>query len=1742
MKRGDHGRLMVDPARSARRWRPRSRRAAAALACLLAAVACAACASQALAVFPLLGNGNLAEPSTWKLAPGETLTNVGGAEKQHYAATPQEPPAGEPTEAAEIEKLNGQEDELCGVMGMSITDAHATMPSGTGSCIAAGAPIHTAMQVTVGRPDVGIAELDSGIEWNNSGAMLVLRGKYLINPGELPAPKVDMSKTFDPSTHVNCETARAATGGDFNPDGGMPGGTPGGSGPIPYDVLEQGVFNTLDYACDSRVANVVEHYPQCSNPPSTKECRNGPPGMLTPEDLIIAFSDGIDHDKNGYVNDIAGWNYVDNNNDPYAEVHFGHGTGEELDSAGEADNAAGPAGACPNCEVMELRVGESFIADATRFASAVLYATDRGIDVIQEPLGTYNAPIYTREAINYAYDHGTTIIASAADEAAEHHNLPAVLPHMVVVNSVRGPESVAGSGKASLNTSHPPSWLQFDGCTNFGPRIDIAVSSNRCSSEATGKGAGVAGLIYSAALNACGAGLYGACSGGKLAAARDCTRPTGEACAITPNEVQQLMASGNIAGTMVNGSSQLGSKAPSAGKKPADEGEGGQADDVNAALSPESACSVGMAPTCTDPNLNTTFAADQNGGVVGTLPDTFLYPSRKGFDEFFGYGRLNAYKSVGAAAEGWIPPEADITSPEWFQQLDPSKSSFNVEGYVNARESYTCRVEVAPGAQPNNRSTTAGGDFAPVPSSFCDGKTSHSSSFTGVLASVSAPALEAMFPKEDPAGFTGNENGGGANKQTSNGRPNTLPYAFTLRVVVSTAAADAGPAMTGEDRRQLFLHRDAEMLKGFPLDIKGDGDASPLLVDLAGNNTNQLIVANSNGWIHAYQYNPLTGGVSELPGWPVHTKMLPLHTGEHAFTSGGLTTAQYDPILEAPATGDLTGDGEMDIVADDLQGNVYAWNSKGQLIFHQTSNPVYSGAPLSGNPSWDAERKGVRDRTEVGLITSPILADLEPEKGPGLDIIAAGEDRHLYAWHPSGEAVNGFPVLVEDPDKVASVDPTSNEPTFNSNAKSNPGEDEDQGKIVDTPAVANLDGPGKPPTIIVGTNEEYLAETGDEGPINASPATTSSLAAFEAAGLLNFANSRLYAIKASGCSSEPGTCATGGFKCEASTCSSVAFREGWPVKIGLLDAGLNPEVGEGIDGSPVVAPLTCSQGGEGLKIGVTPDLGPGYVLNANGSSCYGSTSGKYNAVSTEFSAGNGKTDTPAFPIVGEPSFGTLDGTTISFFAPAAGLIRLLDIEAPDYQKGGQDFIGGWNANSGQFDPGFPAVDNDLGFITAQTVGDVTGEAPKQEVLGGTASNDLEAYNLEGTPASNAWPKLTGGWMVATPTLGSLGTLDTSSEAKKDVVSITREGVVSVYSTPASACSPSSWPNFHHDIANSGDYTRDAIAPGHPLHASVAESTLSWTAPGGDLMCGTATSYQVVTSATPITAENFAAATPVSGAPAPAAAGTAQSFKLPAGTKAYVAIRAIDEQGNIGLPAIAEFNSGAPLPAIGRCEFVGSGGEWRGEHCTYEAHGKGKYNFLAGAGPKKKITGTLGAATLETVAKVKVTCAGGSTAGEYIGVHTETLTLTLTGCKRASSGESCQSLAAGAGEIVTSALEGEVGFISGRATKKPVIGLDLKHEGAIITAECGAGLSRAVLTVEGSAIATVTKTALMTLEETLKFKATAGLQEPEHFEEGVKDTLLETLVAGTEKTTEQAGLTVTALDKSEEPIEIKTRVV
>ncbi len=307
-----------------------------------------------------------------------------------------------------------------------------------------GPSVDKAWDVTTGRPDVHIAVLDSGIKWRSYDDMVQLRNKVALNWAELPPPEIASGTSPCSAVTLPARTAKLPSPGF----------------PTCYDVNHDGVLNVSDYAADPRVSP-PNHTWFCTN------CGGTGKSVLTPEDLIQVFTcwnaasdpaghslgslvaapgaptscsngaQGIDNDGNGFPHDIAGWNFMEHTNDPYDEPAYSHGTGEAEDSSGEA-NIGTSAGTCPSCMVVPLKVGDSFIADVNDFAQAVLYATDNQVNIVQEALGTLNNSSLNQAALDYAYNHGVTVISSAADEEASHHNQPASSEnHVIVVNSTR---------------------------------------------------------------------------------------------------------------------------------------------------------------------------------------------------------------------------------------------------------------------------------------------------------------------------------------------------------------------------------------------------------------------------------------------------------------------------------------------------------------------------------------------------------------------------------------------------------------------------------------------------------------------------------------------------------------------------------------------------------------------------------------------------------------------------------------------------------------------------------------------------------------------------------------------------------------------------------------------------------------------------------------------------------------------------------------------------------------------------------------------------------------------------------------------------------------------------------------------------------------------------------------------------------------------------------------------------------
>ena len=303
-----------------------------------------------------------------------------------------------------------------------------------------GMSLDSAWQHTLGRDDVVIAVLDSGILWDHKD----LVRKLYLNSAELPLPEGSSVK-------------------DRNGDG---------------------VFNIDDYDGDSRVGD-----------------RNGN-GLVDPGDLILAFSNCRDDDGNGYVDDICGYDFFEGthcgagagDNDPDDDVRFRHGTGIASTAAAETNNGLGEAGVCPRCRVLPVRVGDSFVVDANRFARGVVFAVNAGASVIGSALGSYNNTPAARRAVDFAYARGVPVIASAADEFSYHHNFPSVYGHAFYVNTIRF-NHTDDFRKATTFWGLSP-------CTNFGARVSVTVPGAGCSSGSTARLAGVAGLIESAARDA----------------------------------------------------------------------------------------------------------------------------------------------------------------------------------------------------------------------------------------------------------------------------------------------------------------------------------------------------------------------------------------------------------------------------------------------------------------------------------------------------------------------------------------------------------------------------------------------------------------------------------------------------------------------------------------------------------------------------------------------------------------------------------------------------------------------------------------------------------------------------------------------------------------------------------------------------------------------------------------------------------------------------------------------------------------------------------------------------------------------------------------------------------------------------------------------------------------------------------------------------------------------------------------
>ncbi len=124
---------------------------------------------------------------------------------------------------------------------------------------------------------------------------------------------------------------------------------------------------------------------------------------------------GIDDDGNGFTDDIRGWDFINNDNDPKDDNS--HGTHCAGIAAAVGNNGIGIAGVNWKAKIMPIKVFQSSgFGDIATIALGVTYAASNGANIISMSFGSYSESLTLKNALASAY--ATAVLVAAAGNDA----------------------------------------------------------------------------------------------------------------------------------------------------------------------------------------------------------------------------------------------------------------------------------------------------------------------------------------------------------------------------------------------------------------------------------------------------------------------------------------------------------------------------------------------------------------------------------------------------------------------------------------------------------------------------------------------------------------------------------------------------------------------------------------------------------------------------------------------------------------------------------------------------------------------------------------------------------------------------------------------------------------------------------------------------------------------------------------------------------------------------------------------------------------------------------------------------------------------------------------------------------------------------------------------------------------------------------------------------------------------------
>ncbi len=134
-------------------------------------------------------------------------------------------------------------------------------------------------------------------------------------------------------------------------------------------------------------------------------------------------SNGVDDDRNGFVDDFRGWDFVNNDNDPMDDNN--HGTHISGLVAAKKDGV-GITGTAPTAKIMPLKIlNRTGVGKIRDEINAIAYAAANGARVINVSLGGQQLNNDELSVIRAAEAKGAIVISAAGNDASPQVDYPA---------------------------------------------------------------------------------------------------------------------------------------------------------------------------------------------------------------------------------------------------------------------------------------------------------------------------------------------------------------------------------------------------------------------------------------------------------------------------------------------------------------------------------------------------------------------------------------------------------------------------------------------------------------------------------------------------------------------------------------------------------------------------------------------------------------------------------------------------------------------------------------------------------------------------------------------------------------------------------------------------------------------------------------------------------------------------------------------------------------------------------------------------------------------------------------------------------------------------------------------------------------------------------------------------------------------------------------------------------------------